>query len=175
MIKKVLERILPLQKCYEEWEPWAKYFKKPIWIYRGRYKNPITKLFSIDIKPLWWKSKYGEPRHEKDPSIYITFLWWRWEWELGCKDSFESMVYWESILWLYDLCKMYTDEAYIMYRDIDENTWSASKPGDIENATGQLTEYGRKMYLKGLEDRRRQSSGVSTDSDTTMVYNNTED
>ena len=174
MIKKFLEKIL-LQKCYEEWEPWAKYFKKPTWIYRGRYKNPITKFFSIDIKQLWWKAKYGEPRHEKDPSIYIAFLWWRWEWELGCKDSFESMVYWESILWLYDLCKTSADEADMMYRDIDANTWSASKPGDIQNATRQLTEYGRKMYLKGLEDRRRQSSSVSTDSDTTMVDNNTED
>lgn len=174
MIKKFLERIL-LQKCYEEWKPWAKYFKKPTWIYRGRHKEPFTRLFGIDIKPLWWKTKYGEPRHEKDPSIYITFLWWRWEWELGCNDSFDSMVYWESILWLYNLSKTYADEADMMFRDIDMNTWARHKTDDRENAIEQLTEYGYEMYQNGLDKHRRQSSSVSTDGDTTMVYNNTED
>lgn len=175
MIKKILERLPALQKCYDEWRPWAKYFKKPTWIYRGRRKEHMTKFFSIDIETLWWKSKFGEPRHEKDPSIYITFLWWRWEWELGCKDCFESMVYWESVLWLYKLCEKYTDDADIMLRDIDANTWTKSKSDDIENAVGQLTEYGREMYLKGLDSHRRQARSVSSDSDTTVLDDDGED
>ena len=150
---------LNIFKCYDEWRPWKKYFKKPSWRRWGHWKTGFN-ILRIECEDLWWKLKYGEPRHEEDPTLTISFLWWTWRWTLGCPDGIDSMIYWETVLWMNILDKKYENKAEVVYQAIRENTWSSRDKK--ETAYDMLTPSAQHLYNTWSHHIKAQASSPAT-------------
>ena len=161
-----------LRRCYDEWRPWSKFFKKPQWKYWGHWRSNFN-IFRLQVEELWGKSKYGEPRHEEDPSVTLSFLWWSWKWYLGVKNGIESMIYWETVLWMYDLRKKYDNDSELVWNAINENTWSDRKNGEM-TAVDMLTGYGKHLYDTWSHHLKCKSTSVPANGDLTMPDNDSE-
>jgi len=64
------------------------------------------KLFSIIIKDVQWKDKWGTPRHEENPFISIALFntfFFNWEWKVSSELG-EDMDYWEQVIWWLYYC-----------------------------------------------------------------------
>lgn len=111
---------LNVLKLFKEYKEARHMFKLPAIVIHD-YTNKIhdrlhNKFIHIDVRPLMYKYKYGEPRHEMNPMIIIKlFFFFNWHIELCAPDKKEDTIYWESIIW-------YNDTKDI-FRAYEENIW----------------------------------------------------
>lgn len=93
---------------------------KPRWNFRF-YTNTIIYYFPyIRHNKLLWKDKYESPRCEREPAIYISWLWFNFQ------ATQESDEYWEQWLWIKHYCDGDEAKAKETWGWVDENkesTW----------------------------------------------------
>lgn len=105
-----------LLKLYREYRKASNIFIMPKFkSYRD--DSSADSLLRFEIRPLQYKYKYGEPRHEFNPMIIFEFLYmFKLYIELGSpKDEVDDYLYWEGILW-------YNDTNDIV-KSYEENLW----------------------------------------------------
>ena len=172
---------LDIRKCYKEWRECSKFFIRPHWRYVYRFKGAFN-IFRLEINPLEWKSKYGEPRHEEDPEIKLSLLWWTWVWRLGQSEgkNIDSMIFWEAVLWVQEYEWRYKHKniplnyAKIIYNTIKVNTWS-NQNGVKDTPMPFLTEYAKHLYDTWSHHLDVKASRVSSDSEPSVVDKDSED
>lgn len=137
-----------------QFENVRKFFKRPtlkfIYKYRERMYCHIPPIFRFQIDGLMWKTKYGEYRHEEDPTIILTILGWTFVWRMSPKDNTGediSTPYYETVLWFNDYYKKYHNIGEVLYRVIRGNTWSRGVHDNTEiNCVDMLTPLGKQIY-----------------------------
>jgi hypothetical protein len=126
---------LNIFKLWDEWREVSLFFKKPkvTWsFYKEIYSCNKYNLFSLRIDPLRYKYKWGEPRHEDDPKLTISFFHkWTIQMRLGMDESY---LYWEAILW-----QIQNENLYSTYMN---NIWRDSNGKEL-NIMPYLTEFGK--------------------------------
>ena len=141
---------LNVSKCYREWIEVKKYFTRPHWAHPLKYDWRWC-IFRLEIRPLGWKTKWGEYRHEENPKIMLCVFGKMFEWQLcpGKDEHGENidLQYWETVLLLPDLLKKHT-QSKAVWEAIENNTWSKSvvNMNVPINAYSQLTIFGKHMY-----------------------------
>lgn len=141
---------LDYRKLFREWEPVKKYFMRPSLRYAGHWYENWKRIFRFEIRPLMWKTKYREYRHEEDPEIRITIFGHVFRWKVSPEKNNGddiSLQYYETILLLNDYLKKYP-RAKAVYKAISDNTWDS---GFDENrhkidCSNMLTFFGRYLY-----------------------------
>ena len=156
---------LNFNKLFDEWRPVKAYLRKPLYVYWGHWYTKWTTIFRLEVNELQWKTKYGEYRHEEDPSVTLTIFGHSFRWSVSPdKNDGEdiSLQYYETILWLQDYLKKYDNLAEAVYRAIRDNTWGTHgrEQNKEINCVNMLTERGRQLY-----DTYRSSSLVKKHTD----------
>lgn len=104
-----------IENPFKTWWKARKYFKIPkttIKFYNNKYHFPYAskhwqgKILDISVHDIYWKDKWGSPRHERSPLIYLClfsrFSLWIYPTityynEFGEKEN-GDMYYWEYLL-----------------------------------------------------------------------------
>lgn len=160
---------------FEDWwydDILKKYFKRPklkfVYKYRDYTCCLIPPIFRLQINCLGWKTKYGDYRHESNPSITLSMLGYTFVFEMKpeTNDGEDiSTQYYETVLLFHDYIKKYDNHAEAIYMSIFNNTWlcGIDDPSEI-NCVDMLTSYGRCMYgsykAHLTNNRNMQASGI---------------